>query len=216
VEAVDATGKDMKGEPVKDLPAQQKLLGEVFKTEQGVDALPISIGQEGYVWFEVKGITAERDRKLEEVRDRVVADWTLEQTQKAIDAKADTILKELKDGKALNDIASGLGVNVEEKTGIKRNTEDAVLSPQTVSAAFGGAEGHAAAAWTADKSEKIVLQVTATGTDTNVDPLADDTRQIEQLANSAGDDMLDEMVTKLQGQYGVSINQTLAQQAITR
>ncbi len=216
VDAVDATSKDMKGEPVKELPAQQKLLGEVFKSEQGVDALPISIGQDGYVWFEVKDVIAARDRKLEEVRDRAVADWTTEETQKELDAKADAILKDLKGGKALTEIASGLGVNVEEKTGLKRNTEDAVLSPQAVAAAFGGAEGHAASAWTADKSEKIVLQVTATGTDTNVDPLANDNRQIEQLANSAGDDMLDEMVTKLQGQYGVAINQSLAQQAITR
>ena len=216
VDAVDATGKDMKGEPVKELPAQQKLLGEVFKAEQGVDALPISIGQDGYVWFEVKDVIAARDRKLEEVRDRVVADWTTEQTQKELDAKAEAIVKDLKGGKALTEIASGLGVNVEEKTGLKRNMEDAVLSPQAVAAAFGGAEGHAASAWTADKSEKIVLQVTATGIDTNVDPLANDNRQIEQLANSAGDDMLDEMVTKLQGQYGVAINQSLAQQAITR
>ncbi|HWU63716.1 MAG TPA: SurA N-terminal domain-containing protein [Ensifer sp.] len=216
VEAVDASGKDMKGEPVKDLPAQQKLLGEVFKTEQGVDALPISIGQDGYVWFDVKDVIAARDRKLEEVRDRVLADWTTEQTQKELDAKADAILKDIKDGKALSDIATGLGVNLEDKSGIKRNTEDAVLSQQAISAAFGGAEGHAAAAWTADKSEKIVLQVTATGTDTNADPLADDNRQIEQLANSAGDDMLDEMVTKLQGQYGVAVNQALAQQAMAR
>lgn len=216
VDAVDASGKDMKGEPVKDLPAQQKLLGEVFKTEQGVDALPISIGQDGYVWFEVKGIVPERDRKLEEVRDRVLADWTAEQTQKEVDAKAEAIVKDLKDGKQLNDIAAALGVNVEEKTGIKRNTEDAVLSPQAVAAAFGGPEGHVATAWTADKSEKIVLQVTATGTDTNADPLAGDNRQIEQLANSAGDDMLDEMVTKLQAQYGVAINRTLAQQAMSR
>lgn len=216
VEAVDANGKDMKGDVVKDLPAQQKLLGEVFKTETGVDALPISIGQDGYVWFDVKDVTPQRDRKLDEVRDRVVADWTTEETQKEIDAKADAILKELKDGKALNDIAAGLGVTVEEKTGIKRNAEDAVLSPQAIASAFGGAVGHVAAAWTADKSEKIVLQVTAAGTDTNADPLADDGRQIEQLANAAGDDMLDEMVTKLQSQYGVSINQQLAQQAMAR
>lgn len=216
VDAVDATGKDMKGEPVKDLPAQQKLLGEVFKTDQGVEALPVSIGQDGYVWFEVKNVIPERDRKLDEVRERVAADWTAEETQKAVDARAESVLKELKDGKTLDEIAKGLGVNVEEKTAVKRNTEDAVLSPQAVSAAFGGAEGHAAAAWTADKSEKIVLQVVATGTDTNIDPLANDNRQIEQLANSAGDDMLDEMVGKLQVQYGVSVNRTLAQQAVTR
>jgi peptidyl-prolyl cis-trans isomerase D len=216
VDAADASGKDIKGEPVKDLPAPQKLLTEVFKTEPGVDALPVTLGQDGYIWFDVKDIIPERDRKLDEVRDRVVADWTAEQTQKAIEAKAESVLKDVKDGKQLAEIAATLGVSVEEKTGLKRSTDDAVLSPQAVQAAFGGPEGHAATAWTSDKSEKVVLQVTAAGNDSNADPLADDNRQIEQLANAAGDDMLDEMVTKLQGQYGVSINQTLAQQAITR
>lgn len=216
VDAVDANGKDMQGNAVKDLPAEKKLIPEVFKTEPGVDALPINIGQDGYVWFDVKDIIPDRDRKLEEVRDKVVADWTAEQTRTAIEAKGSEILKELKDGKKLDDVATALGINVEEKTGLKRNAEDAVLSQSAIAAAFGGPKGHVATAWTTDKSEEIVLEVTGAGTDTSSDPLSNDNRQIEQLANSAGDDMLDEMVTKLQTQYGVAVNQSLAQQAMAR
>ena len=40
--------------------------------------------------------------------------------------------------------------------------------------------------------------------------------QIAQVANSAGDDILDQMVGQLQSEYGVTINQALAQQAIVR
>lgn len=46
-------------------------------------------------------------------------------------------------------------------------------------------------------------------------PLTDDA-QIAQVANAAGDDILDQMVGQLQSEYGVTINQALAQQAIVR
>ncbi len=46
-------------------------------------------------------------------------------------------------------------------------------------------------------------------------PLNED-EQIGQLANAAGDDILDQMVSQLQAEYGVTFNQALAQQAIVR
>ena len=216
IDAVDASGKDMKGNAVSGLPAEQKLLGEVFKTEVGVDALPIDVGQEGYVWFDVLNVTPERDRTLDEVREKATADWTTEQTKDAIKAKADAIVKELQGGAKIDDVAAKLGIAVEEKAGLKRQSQDAVLSSLAVNAAFGGPKGHVANAWTEDKSEEIVLVVSGAGLDTATDVLSDDSKQIQQLANAAGDDILDQMVTKLQDSYGVSINQTLAQQAISR
>ncbi|MGO8426041.1 peptidylprolyl isomerase, partial [Rhizobium ruizarguesonis] len=54
VDAVDMTGADKDGKEVKDIPAKQQLLGEAFKTEVGVDAQPLSIGNDGYVWFNVR------------------------------------------------------------------------------------------------------------------------------------------------------------------
>ena len=213
---VDSSGKDLQGNDVKDLPEAKKLLEAVFKTESGVDALPINTSQEGYIWFDVQSVTPEHDRKLDEVHDRVVKDWTDEETHKAVGARADELLKNLKAGQKLDDLAASLKLSVEEKTGLKRTSEDATLGREAVSAAFGGPEGFATSAWTEDKSEKIVLQVTAAGVDTTTDPLADDSKQVQQLANAAGDDMLDQMVTALQTKYGVSVNQALAQQAIAR
>lgn len=216
IDAIDASGKDMKGNPVTGLPEEQKLLGELFKTEAGVDALPINIGQDGYVWFDVLNVTPDRDRTLDEVREKATADWTAEQTKDAIKAKADDIVKQLQAGAKIDDVAAKLGIAVEEKTDLKRQSQDAVLSSLAINAAFGGPKGHVADAWTEDKSEQIVLVVSGAGIDTTTDVLSDDGKQIQQLANAAGDDILDQMVTKLQDSYGVSINQTLAQQAILR
>ena len=42
----------------------------------------------GYVFFEVEGITPARDRTLDEVHDKVVADWKAAEAEKRLDAKA--------------------------------------------------------------------------------------------------------------------------------
>ena len=38
--------------------------------------------------------------------------------------------------------------------------------------------------------------------------------QLQQMANAAGDDMLDQMVNSLKDSYGVSVNQTVVDQAM--
>ena len=48
------------------------------------------------------------------------------------------------------------------------------------------------------------------------DALDDQTQQINTLAASAGDDILDQMVEELKGNYGTIVSQQLAQQAMVR
>ncbi|HEV7435930.1 MAG TPA: SurA N-terminal domain-containing protein, partial [Pseudorhizobium sp.] len=75
----DASGTDQQGDKIDSLPPADTLLTDVFRTEPGAQPLPVSLANNGYVWFEVREVTPERDRTLEEVRERVVADWTAEQ-----------------------------------------------------------------------------------------------------------------------------------------
>ena len=45
---------------------------------------------------------------------------------------------------------------------------------------------------------------------------ASNDKQLDAIAKAAGDDILDQMVNRLQTEYGVSINQTVADQAMVR
>src|SRR6185295_2419736 len=68
IDAIDASGLDPSGNQVKDLPSnKQQLLAEAFKAEQGGNAAPLTLGNDGYVWYDVLGITPDRDRPLSEV-----------------------------------------------------------------------------------------------------------------------------------------------------
>ncbi len=69
IEQVDASGNGPDGKPVEGLPQAQGLLTEAFQTDEGVEADPVNIGTDGFVWFEVAGVTPERQKPLTEVRD---------------------------------------------------------------------------------------------------------------------------------------------------
>jgi peptidyl-prolyl cis-trans isomerase D len=216
IDAIDATGLDKEGKEVKDVPAKQQFLAAAFKTEQGIDAPPLTLGNDGFVWFDVQGITPERDRPLAEVHDSAVADWTAEQQKAALAAKAQALKTEAQNGKSLADIAAPLGITVETKSDVTRTTDDAVLGHGGVTAAFSGPVGTVAASVGGDETTQILLKVTDVNASPTTDVLANQDQQAMAIANAAGDDILDQMVSALQTKYGVSVNEKLAEQATVR
>ncbi len=216
IDAVDATGLDRDGNEVKDIPAKQQVLGAAFKTEAGADAPSLSIGTDGYLWFDVRDITPERDRPLSEVKDKAIADWTAEQQKLELAKKAEELKQQAQKGTSLADIAAPLGITVESKSGITRGTDDAVLGRAGVIAAFSGPIDTIASAVGGDPTTQILLKVTEVNTEPTGDVLNNQDQQITSTANAAGDDILDQMVNLLQTQYGASVNQPLAEQAAVR
>ncbi|MDQ0320419.1 peptidyl-prolyl cis-trans isomerase D [Pararhizobium capsulatum DSM 1112] len=216
INAIDARGNDADGEPVAGIPEAKALLEEAFKAEVGGETLPVNLGRDGYVWFDVEEVTPSRDRTLDEAREKVVADWTAEQQRKALAAKAEELKARVQKGETLAAIATELGIAVETKTGLRRSSDDAALSPAAVTAAFSGPEGTVANAAGVGGEGQILLKVTAVNPDAPVNALDSDDRQIDAVARSSGDDILDQMVTELQTGYGVSINQQLAETSLAR
>ncbi|WP_454849494.1 SurA N-terminal domain-containing protein [Rhizobium binxianense] len=216
IDAVDQTGADKDGNPVKDIPAQQQLLAEAFRTDVGAAPEPLTIGNDGYVWFDVRDIVPERERPLAEVRDKAVADWTAEQQKVELAKKAEALKAEARKGTSLADIAAPLGIAVESKSGFTRATDDPVLGRLGIQAAFSGPVDTVASAVGADPSTQILMKVTEVNSQPTSEALDNRDQQITAMANAAGDDILDQMVNLLQTQYGARINQTLAEQATVR
>ncbi len=213
VEAIDANGEDDKGKPVEGLPTPA-LVTEVFKADQGGDAPAVNIGRDGYVWFDLQQITAPRDRTLNEVKDQVVADWTAEQQRTALATKADELKARVEKGETLAAIAGEMGLAVETKMGLRRTSEDALLGQQAVAAVFAGANGLVGTAPDTEGSSRVLFKVTDV-TNSPSDALDNNDQQLTAMATAAGDDMLDQMVNRLQNDYGVTINQAVADQAMT-
>lgn len=213
---VDASGLNPQGEPIKDVPDAQELFSAAFRAEQGAQNVPLTINNTGYLWFRVDAITPSHDRSLSDVHDKAVADWTAEQQKEALAAKATKLKDDAQKGKSLADIATPLGIAVESKAGITRASDDPVLGRAGVAAAFSGPVGTVATAVGADPTTQILLKVTDDNLTPTTDALANEDQQINAIANAAGDDILDEMVSSLQTKYKVTVNRTLADQAASR
>lgn len=214
--AVDARGNDTNGDAIAGIPEAKTLLEEAFKADPGGETLPVNLGRDGYVWFDVDEVTPARDRTLDEARERVVADWTAEQQRNELAAKAVALKARVEKGETLAAIATELGIAVETKSGLRRSAEDAALSPAAVAAAFSGANGLVANAAGIGGEGQILLNVTEVDDDNPGDALDNDDRQINAIAQASGDDILDQMVSELQKGYGVSINQQLADVALSQ
>lgn len=211
VEAVDETGRNPEGETVE-LPQAQELLTEAFQTEVGFEPSPLTIGSEGYLWYEVLDVQADRDRTLDEVRDQVVADWTADQTAEALAARAGELVERLAGGESLQEIAADVGAQVETEYGLQRQSDDPLFGDTAIAAAFGGPRGHTAMAPVADGSDRLVMQVTDTAISAS-DGLPEDERQA--IADNGASALLDQMIVRLQTQYPVQIDESLGQQALS-
>jgi len=86
---IDRSGRDPQNQPVSNLPQQQRLVSGAFTADIGTDNDPLQVDG-GYVWYEVSGITPERDRTLDEVKDQVEARWREDEVANRLRTKAAT------------------------------------------------------------------------------------------------------------------------------
>ena len=212
IEAVDRTGRDPSGKVINDIPVSRDLLQGAFEADVNVELPPLNIGSNGFVWYQVDEVTAERQKPLDEVRDQVIADWKSEKAGEALGAKATEVAERVKNGESLDTVAADLGIAVEHKYTLGRDSQDPVFGEAAVKAAFGGPQGHSGVETDAGGQNRIVFKVKSVNTGSGADAVAPEQRQ--QISARVADDILDQMVTELRDTYGVSVNQTLAERAI--
>ena len=214
VEAIDRTAQRPDGSVVDDLPQSRDLIAAAFEAEPGMENPSINIGSTGYVYYEVDDVIPARERTLDEVKDRVVADWKTAEAENRLATKAAEIEKRLKDGTPLDTLASELGIEKQTKRGLKREADDGDFGRPGVAAIFGVAEGGSGVVPGPNDDAQIVFQVTEVfepaGADANSIP--EETQNA--FASGIADDLLDQLVAKLQGEYGVTVNRSAIEQAL--
>ena len=85
VDAIDRAAQRPDGTVVADLPQSKELLDAAFETEAGIENPAVNIGGNGFVFYEVEGTTPARDRTLDEVKAKAVADWKAAETEKRLE-----------------------------------------------------------------------------------------------------------------------------------
>jgi peptidyl-prolyl cis-trans isomerase D len=214
VDAVDRQALRPDGSIVDDLPESAELLKQAFESEVGIENVAVNIGSTGFVFYEVGGITPARDRTLDEVHDKVVTDWKAEQAEKRMDAKAAGFEKQLKDGGSLDAIAAELKLEKQTKRGVKRESDDVDFGRAGVATIFGVAEGGVGTIAAPAGDARIIFKVTEVFEPAGAGPDAVPEDARRQFASGLSDDLLDQLVARLQTEYEVTVNQSAIEQAL--
>ena len=145
---------------------------------------------------------------------KAIADWKEAEAEKRLGAKAADVEKRLKDGAPFDTLAAELGLEKQIKRGLKRDSDDADFGRAGVAAIFGLAEGGSGLVAAPTGDAQIVFKVTEVfepaGADANSIP--EDAQK--SFASGMVDDLLDQLVAKLQGEYGATVNRAAIDQAL--
>lgn len=215
VEAVDRNAQDPAGTVLSTIPSSRELLQGAFETQPNVENPPLSLGSSGFVFYEVKEVTPARDRTLDEVKDKVVADWIAEESDRLFSTKAAELEKRVKDENSLDTVATELGLEKQVKRGLRRGAEDVDLGPDGAAAVFAVAQNGAGVTTPADGNTKILFRVTEVFEPAGAGAEAVSVENRQAYASGMADDLLDQLVARLQGEFAVTTNPTAIQQALS-
>lgn len=209
--SVSAQGLNPEGDPVAPLAGREDVVADAFESDVGLENDPIRTDDEGFVFYEVLDVTPERDRDLDEVRERVLADWRAGETEKRVAARAEALLEEVRSGKSLEDVARDVGQLVDFRTEISRAGAQPRLSPNARAAAFAGPAGHLAVAPGAEPGSRILLRVDRV----NESETSDGAPAVgEALRQALEGELLASYVDALQESVGVAINTRVYSQLV--
>ncbi len=210
VPAVEAGGLDKAGSPVT-LPERDAVVKAAFASDIGVDNEALRTAT-GYVWYDVTGIEASREKNLDEVRDQVATQWRDDQVAQRLSEKANELTGRLEKGEAIEAVAQAAGAPVKNATDLVRNTAKDDLVTEAVNRIFAvpvGKVGHAANGADA----RAVFKVTSA----TVPPLITTTQAAQnaenQLRAGFGDDLISQYIAQVRQDLGVTINQQALRRA---
>ena len=234
IEAIDRSSRDPQGNIIADIPQSQEVIAEAFDTDEGVETDPVAIGSDGFVWFEVAGVTPERQKPFSEVREDVLSDWRAEERSKAIDALAEAVRKRVAEGADFNSVIAELLPSsgapapsqenlaqenaesgeepvavtpsriVQQTIPLKRNGSTPQLPQAAVAAGFEIPHNSVIVANGADDNERLVVQVAEIQSG-DAEAISEDEKTTFNA--TAADDIVSQLVTRLQSEQEVVINQ---------
>lgn len=210
IEGVDASGSDMQGNPLTDVPQLRALVQAAFTAEPGDDTQAIEIGENGFLWYDVLEIIPERQKELNEVKSEVREAWIAAKTKEEIVKVAEKIAERVRSGEDFNTVLGetlptdslGQAVSYTTTEALQRSGQTPDFPITAVRRGFGVASSTID---TVDIGENnlIVFRV-AEIEDAEIEELPADIS--EQIDVAASQDILSQVVEHLQSRESVVVN----------
>lgn len=213
IDAVDQSGKGPDGKIALDHPEAARIALALFATSQGLEAEASQLGDGGYAWVDVLGVTPAKQKTLDDVKEEAKTLWLAADKQRQITDAAGKFVERLSTGETLEAIAKELGAKVEKTTAFTRATSPQGLSSAAVQAAFARPKGSVQASASVDGASRALIRVA----DVIAAPAATKEQSGKlktELSRQFQNDQLNAFVLGLQNRFGTTLNPAALAQAL--
>jgi peptidyl-prolyl cis-trans isomerase D len=207
---------DLNSETRGGLADDPKFRDAAAKAETGVETDLVELSDGGLLTLRVDKVDPPAVIPLAEIRDRVAADWTADQTADALQKLATGYIAELKGGLAFADLAKRLNRPVTPVAPLTRGETAPGLPPGIVADVFAAAPD--AAVTRRDGDGVVLAQLTQVEP---FDPKADANARVlanlgSQYREQVRDDTLALYTAAVRDEAGVTVNQSLLDTTLER
>jgi peptidyl-prolyl cis-trans isomerase D len=207
IPATDRFNKTPEGKPATTLEDGMVLLGAAFQSQVGLENEVLELSKGGYAWFDVLGVTEEKQKPFDTVKAEVKTLAITNERARLVAELANKLVERADKGEAMAALAKEAGdVKVETTPPFTRTTEPQGLTKDAVARAFTLAKGKAGSALTVNNKTRTVFKVT------EITPAPAPTKEQREriskdLQNELTDEVLNEYVVALQKRLGTHINE---------
>jgi len=214
IPAIDRSGLDKDGNVVPDLPPLDEFTRAVEETEEGSTSLLIEAGDGSHFVVRVDSIQPAAERPFDEVRDQVEQLWRQAERQKLTGEKAEELVDALADEVPIADVAAQEDLTLRKTSPLTRDERAAERSPapQLATSLFQMKPGEVSAL--PAQAGYVVAQLR------EIVPAdkTSDSQGLEALRRTLDSnlkaDYLDLYMNALTQEFGVTINQQVADNAL--
>jgi peptidyl-prolyl cis-trans isomerase D len=215
IAALNRTGKTPDGKAVITHADATKIAETIFNATEGVETEVLELSDGGFAWYELGGITAERQRPFDEVKAQVKDDYILTERAKEMASQAAKLVERVKGGEAFDAVAKSLGAKVQRTQGVKRTTTPPPegLTAVALQEVFKLPKGGVGSAPTADGKSRVIFRVA--DVTAAPDPKAEQLDAVrEDVVKQMRVDILSQYVGGLRTRYGGSYNEKVLLEAL--
>jgi peptidyl-prolyl cis-trans isomerase D len=212
ISAIDATGNDSQGIPVKDLVDGAALLKAAFASDIGVDNDTLRVQGGGYQWFEVTKIDKAREKTFDEAKAEVEKAWREDKAEKLLSAKTAELVKKLDAGESMAAIGVAEGnLAVKHASDVRRGGSSG-LALNVVTQIF-NVGVHRAGSVASEDGGRILFQVVSSTTPAFDPEAAELTNILGDVKRGFDEDVTAQYLAKLESDIGVKLNTKVLSEA---
>jgi peptidyl-prolyl cis-trans isomerase D len=196
------------------LPDALSIIRTALDSDVGLENEGIELSDGGYAWVNVLGITEEKQKPFDAVKEEVKKLAITTERNRLVSELATKLVERADKGESMEALAKEAAApKVETTPPFTRTTEPHGLSKDAAAKAFTLTKGKAGQAPTTDGKARAVFKLT------EITPAGEPTKEerekiSKELKNQLSDEVLSEYVIALQARLGAHINQDEYRRAI--